>query len=154
MKPIISRLLIISLLCFIVFSCKKTSEGETVAARDKVYKVKIVEFERDIFSGRLIEKEDSKAVTAPDDDVAAKKGFIWYLAKLRTFCELNESSNGKWISIPKFYFVYAEDGYLVPRIKGEKKQELIKLALSDDDIQAYKENLPPYHFEYSALIAE
>lgn len=154
MRTFISRLLLISFLCIFSSACKKTSEGETVAVWDKVYMVKIVEFERDIFSDRLIEKEDSKEFTASDDDVAAEEGFIWYLANIKTFCKLNESSNGRWISIPKFYFVYDEDGHLVPRIKGEEKQKLINTALSGDDIQAYKDNLPPYHFEYSALIAE
>mgnify|MGYP001118649498 CR=1 FL=1 len=154
MMFIILRLLLISLLCIFPSACKKTSEGETVAAWDKVYTVEIVEFERDIFSGRLIKKEDSKEFMASDDDAAAEEGFIWYLASIKTFCKLNESSNGRWISIPKFYSVYDEDGHFVPRIKGEKKQKLINTALSDDDIQAYKDNLPPYHFEYSALIAE
>ncbi|MGM9801549.1 MAG: hypothetical protein ACI309_04485 [Candidatus Limisoma sp.] len=125
-----------------------------MAVWENVYKVEIVEFERDIFSGRLIEKEDTKEFTASDDIAAAEEGFIWYLANIKTFCKINESSNGNWISIPKFYSVYDEDGHLIPRIKGDAKQNLIKTALSDEDIQAYKENLPPYHFEYSALMCD
>lgn len=148
----ILQLLLFSLCLF--SSCKKTSEGETVALWDKVYKVEIVEFERDLFSGRLIEKEDTKEFTASDDDAAAKEGFIWYLVNIKIFCKFNESANGNWISIPKFYSVYDEDGHIVPRIKGDAKQSLIKTALSDEDIQAYKENLPPYHFEYSALMCD
>lgn len=135
-------------------SCKKTSDGETVAPWNKIYSVEITIFEKDWFSGKLVEKQNTKEVIASNDEEAAREGFIWYLACIKTFSKLNESSNGNWLTIPKFYFVYDENKHLVPRIKGDEKQKLITMALTEDDIRAYQENLPPYHFEYSALIAE
>lgn len=135
-----------------MISCKKTSEGESVAIWQKVYKVEIVKFEKDLFSGRLIKKEECKEFTAENDCIAAQNGFITYLANIKTFAKLH--SNGHWISIPHFYSVYDENGRIISRIKGDEKQRLIKMALTDDDIQAYKKCLPTYHFEYSALMQE
>ena len=135
-------------------SCKKTSDGETVAPWNKIYIVEITKFEKDWYSGRLVEKKDSKEIVASNDEDAAREGFIWYLASIKTFSKLNESSNGNWLTIPKFYSVYDENKHLIPRIKGEEKQKLIKTALTEEDIKAYKDNLPPYHFEFSALIAD
>lgn len=142
------------LLVISTISCKQTSDGETVAPWNKIYTVEITEFEKDWYSGRLIKKKDTKEIVASNDEEAAREGFIWYLAGIKTFSKLNESSNGSWLTIPKFYSVYDENKHLVPRIKGEEKQKLIKTALTDEDIKAYQDNLPPYHFEYSALIVE
>lgn len=133
-----------------MFSCKKTSNGESV--ENKIYKIEVVVFEKDIFSERLVESSENKEFTAESDEEAAVNGFITYLAHIKTFCKLNE--NDCWISIPKFYYVYDENGRMLSRIKGDKKQELIEMVLSEDDIQAYKETLPMYHFEYSALVQD
>ena len=151
MRLIPIQLFIMSLI-FLTSSCKKTSEGETVASWNKIYRVNIVKFEHDIITDRIIKIEDTKEFSAPDDNTAAKEGFKWYLAGISTFCLIYESSNGGWLSIPYTYFVYDENGHLISEIKGKEKQDLIKIALSNDDIQTYKENLPPYHFKYSSLM--
>lgn len=105
-------------------SCKKTSDGETVATCNNIYTVEITEFEKDWYSGRLIKKTDTKEIVASNDEEAAREGFIWYLACIKTFSKLNESSNGSWLTIPKFYSVYDENKHLIPRIKGEEKTKI------------------------------
>lgn len=153
MNKIIPTLILITLIS-IFTSCKKTSDGETVPFGEKIYKVEILEFDPDIVTGRLEEKTVVNEITAEDDSAAAVEGFLTYVADIKAYCKLKNSDAGNLLSIPKFYSVYDEDGNLLPRIKGEEKQEIIKMALKDDDIKIYKENLPPYHFEYSALMCD
>lgn len=73
---IVKVLLLAFVLIVSMFSCKNTSNGESVPIWNKIYKIEVVVFEKDMFSGRLVENREKKEFTAESDEQAAKQGFI------------------------------------------------------------------------------
>jgi len=119
---------------------------------DKTYTVEYVDDERNLLGDGFTEKRETKEIKAANDSLAAENAYIGFLAKLKVMYKCHEEGS-PYLTRPKFFYLYDENGNLVSRVKGEQRERLNNLV-GAGVIEFYKQEINPYGFENATIVED
>lgn len=117
---------------------------------DKTYTVEYVDEERNLFGSGFSEKRETKEIKAANDSLAAQDAYLGFLAKIKVMYKLHERGTD-YLSRPRYFYLYDDNGNLVSRVKGEQRERLNNLV-GKEVIEFYQQEINPYGFENITVV--